>query len=139
MFIAAYDPGLTTGYARVAINEPEERYGGNVVPFRVVDARPLSFKEQIDDTLTRMDTVRIVEDFVGAGHRTVEAIHTLKLVGYLQHRVNPFGDVIMQSPQRRKAFVSKAVELMEEGGFTPSRHAADALAHILYYQYAHKE
>jgi hypothetical protein len=139
MYIAAYDPGLTTGYARVAINEPVERHGGDVVPFRIVSAMALMFKEQIDATLTQMDNVRIVEDFVGSGHRTVEAIHTLKLVGYLQNRPNPFGEIVMQTPQRRKAFVKVAAQLMEKGGFPASRHAADALAHILYYQYTRKE
>ena len=137
MFIAAYDPGITTGYARVAVNE---RRDSNVAPFSIFRAEPLLLKPQIDQTLASYeDDVRIVEDFVGSGHRTPEAIHTLKLVGYLQHTPNPWGTTVVQAPQRRKAFVSEAARLMEEGGFPESRHAADALAHILYYLYIHKE
>ena len=136
MIVSAFDPGVTTGYALATF---DERYDGNVVPFRLIDAKPVIMIEELHLLVDQEDDVRIVEDFVGAGHRTPEAIHTLKLVGYLQHTPNHAGIVVVQSPQRRKAFVSKAIELINDKGLAPSKHAADALAHILYYKYTLEE
>ena len=128
MIIAAYDPGRTTGYAQVAVDRQ-----GSIASLSVDHVSQLQGVHAVLDQMARDQSdvdIVIIEDFIGAGPRTSDAIYTLKLVGLLEYGFShPL--VIMQNPQVRKAFVSQARELLEARH--KERHGADALAHILAY------
>lgn len=139
MLVAAFDPGLTTGYA---LADFAERDGSDVVPFRLL--RACAF-EDIHAVLgaVEMDRhdVRVVEDFVGAGPRTREAIHTLKLVGALQYwnYTSLAVQTVMHQPQWRKGYVAAASDLLRQHPtLAYNKHAADALAHIFAYHARNK-
>lgn len=138
MLVAAFDPGLTTGYA---LADFAERDDNPIVPFRLLAACSL---DTVEDVLWEADStisdVRIVEDFVGAGMRTREAIHTLKLVGALQYwNLFERGRAVLHQPQWRKAYVDIAAQVLREHPLCSyNKHAADALAHIFAYHARHK-
>lgn len=126
MIVAAYDPGRITGYAQVALDRQ-----GSIASLSVTAVDQFYdvawVRKQLATDIAIADII-IVEDFIGAGPRTSDAIFTLKLVGYLQHTVTD-ARLVMQNPQVRKAFVTQARELLEARH--KDRHGADALAHIL--------
>jgi hypothetical protein len=131
MIVAAFDPGRVTGYARATIGD--ERVDG-VYPLISFGAKQLNTWEHVHHNLFADEWVdiMIVEDFVGGGPRTTDAIHTLKLVGLIQYGRRDI-PVIVQPPQFRRAFVEEARQLLEAKH--KHRHGADALAHILYWRY----
>ena len=130
MLVAAFDPGLTTGYALADFGG---RDGSSVVPFRLLTAQVLTCVEEVIAQAAPFTDVLIVEDFVGAGQRTREAIHTLKLVGYLQYRyfLDPATRTVLHQPQWRKGYVAAASDLLRSHPtLTYNKHAADAVAHL---------
>ena len=134
MLVAAFDPGLTTGYALADFGG---RDGSNVVPFHLLDA---GHTEYIGVTINRAwhfrPDVLIVEDFIGAGQRTREAILTLKLVGALQflEYSSDAWKTVMHQPQWRKGYVAAASDLLRSHPtLTYNKHAADAVAHLFAY------
>lgn len=138
MIVAAYDPGVTTGYAvadvRDRLSDPHIIALGALEDINAV-RHAVSVLEPSYDV-----RVRIVEDFIGGGSRTREAIHTLKLVGFLELADNGTTLTIESHvPQWRKAFVTEAQALAEAQGFrSAGRHGVDALSHILYYNFRQK-
>lgn len=134
MLVVAFDPGLTTGYALADFGG---RDGSNVVPFHLLEA---GSTEYIGVTLNKAlyynPDVLIVEDFVGAGQRTREAIHTLKLVGalqFLEYTTDRWRTVVHQ-PQWRKGYVAAASDLLRSHPTIKyNKHAADAVAHLFAY------
>lgn len=73
----------------------------------------------------------VVEDFIGSGPRTHEAILTLKLVGGVIGMALAFEiPYRVQYPQFRKAFVAQAQRMLPKDA---TIHEADALAHVLAY------
>lgn len=134
MFVAAFDPGRTTGYAQVAFGK---QGADGVRPLLTVFTKQLASVDEVRDQmmLTRMADVIIVEDFIGSGPRTADAVFTLKLVGLLEYGF-PNTTVIMQNPQRRKPFVSIAREMLNAQH--KDRHGADALAHILSWHHTYQ-
>jgi len=135
MLVAAFDPGLTTGYA---LADFAERDDNPIVPFRLIAACALATPHEVVQWATaKKPGVLIVEDFVGAGPRTREAIHTLKLVGYLQYLYTNgmLTETVRHQPQWRKAYVALASQVLREHPtIAYNKHAADALAHIFAYQ-----
>ncbi len=132
MIVAAFDPGRTTGFAQAAFGK---QGADGVRPLLSVSTKQLSDVSAVRDQmlLARMADIIIVEDFIGAGPRTSDAVFTLKLVGLLEYGF-PNTTVIMQNPQRRKPFVAMAREMLNAQH--KDRHGADALAHIFAWHYA---
>jgi hypothetical protein len=134
MLVAAFDPGLTTGYA---LADFAERDDNPIVPFRLISAYPLdSPADVVRKANESWADIIVVEDFVGSGPRTREATHTLKLVGYLQYfNITHFtSKTILHQPQWRKGYVALAEQVLREHPLCQyNKHAADALAHIFAY------
>lgn len=138
MRVEAFDPGLTTGYAIAILGDhttvPQIVSLGAQTPTEVTDV--------VNHISYVPPDVRIVEQFVGAGHRTTEATTTLKLVGFLSLgagiKSTSLTEIREHVPQWRKAFVAAATALCKEQGFSYNKHAVDALAHILYFDYVRK-
>ena len=134
MLVAAFDPGLTTGYA---LADFAERDDNPIVPFRLLAAHPIESVSDVVGIAYQTGTgVLVVEDFVGAGMRTRDAIHTLKLVGFLQHLYTNSLTVqtVVHQPQWRKGYVALAEQVLREHPLCAyNKHAADALAHIFAY------
>jgi hypothetical protein len=79
--------------------------------------------------MMKVPSTVVIESFPGGGPRTKEATHTLQVLGFIRYYAALLGlPVVMQTPQKRLAYVTKAKEMTSE-----SRHAADALAHALAY------
>lgn len=116
MRVVAIDPGLTIGVAEVTTN-----------PLRVVTFATDDPIEVVTFLTGTYDAV-VVENFVGGGPRTKEAIHTLKVLGFVQYYAQFLGlPVTLQQPQMRKHKVSEAKSLLK----TATPHEIDALAHAL--------
>lgn len=118
--IISIDPGYTTG---VAIVSP----GGELISSRLFEK-----KDALDILYlirTKQPSVIIIEDFVGSGPRTKEAIFVLKLIGSVigVSYLEPVA-VILQVPQFRKPLVSEAEALAPAG---TSKHIIAAYAHAL--------
>lgn len=121
MRLIAVDPGLTIGVAEVRVGARGER---NVVQTFQTDD-PLA----ATNSICRADVV-VVEDFVGGGPRTKEAIHTLKVCGFVEWYARLLGvTVVLRQPQFRLHKVTEATALVGPG----APHAVDALAHALSY------
>jgi hypothetical protein len=124
MFIVAFDPGETTGIAGL------ETVNQNLHGFQTRDiADVASALYRVRQWCEEGETVMVLaENFVGGGYRTTAAINTLKVLGFIEHFCTTSGvPVLIRAPQLRKAYVSKAKELVGDV------HAADAVAHILSY------
>jgi len=119
--ILAIDPGVTTGIAIA------DEY--SIHPY--VALNPNDIARTLDRYVGSTDTV-LIENFVGGGYRTPEAIVTLKILGFAEYhaRHNRGALTILRAPQLRKPYVQTAKSLF---GPDESRHAADALAHIISY------
>jgi len=124
MFIVAFDPGETTG---IAETDTESKV---VTGFQTRDASDIHelLKRQRGRMYRGQSVLVLAENFVGGGYRTTAAINTLKVLGFIEHFCTTSGvPVLIRAPQLRKAYVSKAKELVGDV------HAADAVAHILSY------
>jgi hypothetical protein len=124
MWIVAFDPGETTGIAEL------DTESGHVhaVQTRNVSEIGAALNAARSRAESGENVLVLVENFVGGGYRTKAAIHTLKLLGLIEHFCTLFGlRVFVQPPQFRKAYVSKAKAVVGDS------HAADAYAHILYF------
>ena len=124
MYVLAIDPGLTTG---VALVTPE----GELEESKLLYS-PKEVVEYIDDFWESPTPVRVVvEDFVGAGPRTTEAIFVLKLIGGVEATCVLNGlPLVVQAPQVRIPLHSDAERRAPKG---TSKHVIDAYAHALAY------
>jgi hypothetical protein len=119
--ILAIDPGDTTGIALV-----------DAVTGELVTGYEAYTTRQVVETV-RLCWLRpvhvVIEDFIGAGPRTKEATHVLKLIGNIQAAAT-LGDLVWdeQVPQMRLPFVDTA---RTRAGKGISRHIIDAYAHAL--------
>lgn len=114
--VLAIDPGGTTGLARVSLR-------GRLIS----SIGTKKFETIIGYILLTSPSVVIIEDFIGSGPRTKEAIMVLKLIGKIEGACLVFGfPVVMQNPQTRKPYLS----IIEE---TITVHEKDAFAHALAY------
>lgn len=122
MRICGIDPGRETGLVifDTALDD-------------VTDFASCRSREDIVAFLAKGDCpVVVVEDFLGAGPRSADAIFTLKLLGFVEGVCQVLLNIIVefQPPQWRKAFLDKA-----QGFFRvhKERHMKDALAHVFSY------
>jgi hypothetical protein len=117
MNILAVDPGITTGIA--FISETGE----------LLQAGTATYEETLDRVHAQQDCIIVVEDFIGAGPRTKEAIFVLKLIGGIVAICHVDSlRCIIQAPQVRIPFVPEA---KDRAGLKVSKHAIDAYAHGL--------
>ena len=115
----AIDPGGTTGLARVSLR-------GSLLS----SITTTKFETIIGYLLLTSPNVVIVEDFIGAGPRTREAIQVLKLIGKIEGVCHIFGfPVVMQNPQMRKPYLA----VIREQKLSITTHEKDAYAHALAY------
>lgn len=133
--ILSIDPGVTTGII-AASDWALEPYAVQTVPeiIRIVDR---SFER---------NSIVLIENFIGGGYRTQEAVGTLKTLGFVEHYLRSVKgvDVIIRPPQYRKPYVRTAtriLNLLPENPLTQAQsvHAADALAHLLSFIKEHPE
>ncbi|MGH2562777.1 MAG: hypothetical protein ACRDJH_27265 [Thermomicrobiales bacterium] len=81
-------------------------------------------------SFSAVDITVVVESFPGGGPRTTPAIHTLKVLGFVEYYARLLGlPVVLQVPQQRKWKVQEARQLLDKKDV----HAIDALAHALAY------
>lgn len=125
MYILAIDPGLTTGIALIdETGDLQECKTMSTVTDVII---------YIDDFWESPEPLRmvIVEDFVGAGPRTKEAIFVLKLIGAIVATCILNGTkYIEQAPQVRLPLHPDAQRRAPIG---TSKHVIDAYAHALAY------
>jgi hypothetical protein len=119
MLILAVDPGLTTG---VAVYDAE--HSQLLATLETKD--PLKVGSLILG-YELFNTTVVVENYVGAGPRTAEATHTLQVLGFVRWYAAMLGlPVVVQAPQQRLPYVTRATELAPK-----TKHAAAALAHAI--------
>ena len=127
MIVAAVDPGLTTGLASY-----ETAYDLVLGTKETTDPVEVGwYLDWLRDTAEADgdDVVVVVENYLGAGPRTAEATHTLQVLGFVRWYAAMLGlPVVVQAPQQRLAYVTRATELAPK-----LRHAGAALAHALAY------
>jgi hypothetical protein len=122
LVVLAIDPGITTGIAYTDITGKLRQYMITDLPITVLNRVQLFRDTQ---------AVVVIEDFVGAGPRTKEAIHVLKLVGGVTAVCYLFKiRCVIQVPQQRKPLLYEAVKRAPVG---TSKHVIDAYAHALAY------
>lgn len=125
MHVIAIDPGLTIGLASVEV------FRGTLAIHVHQTTGVLEAENWIESHIYR-NTVILVEEYVGSGHLTKEAKHTVEVLGFFKHRFNEY-PMNLPVPQARKAHVSEAQHFITELGVTEGPHNADALAHALTY------
>jgi len=120
MRVCGIDPGRTTGLVVCDVSG---------VVIQALDVRD---RESLVEFLTTHNPdVLVVEDFLGSGPRSADAIYTLKMLGFIEgcsHYLGMFH--VMQPPQWRRAFLDKAQLVFP---YHKQRHCKDALAHVLAY------
>jgi len=129
--LVGIDPGVTTGVCLA-----HELKGA----IQAIDAKQIIRLDVLISWLDSLPTLAacIVEDYIGAGHRTTHAVHTIQTIGAIRGWAVRRGQTItMQPPQWRKAFVESARKMLSvrHGG----RHKADALAHILAHEFRRRK
>jgi hypothetical protein len=125
MQVIAIDPGLTIGLASVEV------FGGTLS----IDVHQTADVLEAENWIERhmcWDPVILVEEYVGSGHLTKEAKHTVEVLGFFKYLFNGH-PMNFPVPQARKAHVSEAQHFITELGVTEGPHNADALAHALAY------
>jgi hypothetical protein len=76
----------------------------------------------------------VIENFIGGGHRTKEATISMQALGYFYFRLQERDNAVqLQVPQWRKAYVSRAAELLLPD-YPDAHHSIDALAHCLCFE-----
>ena len=116
--IMAIDPGYSTGAVIIGLD-------GNMVGGREIETE----EEVLDWIIGSRPNLVIIEDFVGAGPRTKEAITVLKFIGKIIGLCYVIRiPVVMQAPQVRIPLHHDAEELLPKG---TSVHIVDAFAHAL--------
>ncbi len=121
MFILGIDPGESTGLALCS-------FSGALIKTHTVKTL-----DYIAGFLEYKNLSQVViEDFIGSGPRSREAIQVLKLIGAIEGicfiKKLPLA---IQAPQQRKPYLAKARVLAEQQ--SKSLHEIDAIAHVLAY------
>lgn len=122
--ILSIDPGLTTGVGFVRI------YDGELVSqYLITYVHELAKLVQQTGMNKSQPSFCVIEDFVGAGPRTLEAIYVLKLIGRLEANCE-FVDMpyALRSPAMRLPLVHDAEKRVNRG---TSPHVIAAYAHAL--------
>ena len=123
MKVLAIDPGISTGMAWVSDE-------GELIASVVTDSK--SHILQLLQEFAHSDYTVVIEDFVGAGPRTKEAIFVLKLIGFVTAVCLIYEYPLhLQVPQQRLPLLSEAKQRAPKGAII---HAVDAYAHALAYQ-----
>lgn len=137
MHVVGIDSGLTIGMAHLVRGGTAEvlEFSSPVQAWDWMSVVYVTY-----DPYTRV----AVEDFVGSGPRSAEITATIKQVGFFQHGLELKGwRHDMQDPQRRKAFLREAAELLglpgPVGTGHPMVHKQDALAHALRCAHEHRK
>lgn len=121
-FILAIDPGGTTG---IAVKDRGDQYNTFVC----------KDEEELWELFRSPPTLVIIENFVAEliskyGLYTVQLVGGVKALCYL-HNI----PLVIQMPQKRIAFVKEAKQKLKDQGYRFEIHEADALAHLLAYEY----
>lgn len=120
--VLAIDPGMTTGLALVSFQG---------VLLHVTTDNFKTFEGVAHYILDNTIDVVVIEDFIGAGPRTKEAIFVLKLIGKIEGVCYTQGiPVVMQNPQVRKPYMLMVRNNLKKA---ISKHEEDAYAHALAY------
>ena len=125
MIMMSVDPGGTTG---IALFENDNLVDAITVPGSDHDKLANVFMHWIPNVL-------VIEDFIGNGPRSVEAISTLKLIGMFEgFSILKGTRFVVQQPQKRKPYLLRASTILTKRFESPVRiHAVDAIAHGLAY------
>lgn len=128
------DPGITTGFALWDCEQHTLVNSGTIQGWQLCYELLRSTKLLAVDG---RELQIVVEDFVGGGLRSVPAIHTLQLLGFITGVCEAVLDLpcAIQAPQLRRPFLTEAKVLVPNEN---SVHARDALAHILYFLWRDK-
>lgn len=120
MHIIAVDPGLTSGYATYK-DDKNFSYG---------QTQNSEYLLHWLDTVVMPGDVVIIENYLSAGHLTVEAKETIKLVGLLEGFVKWRFDnhVELVPPQRRLSAVTHATQVIGDHAKNLHRDGRDAIA-----------
>ena len=122
MSVCGIDPGRTTGLVHCSNSG------------KILCAQAAREHKDIVEFLRQLDsetTVVVMEDFLGSGPRSADAIFTIKLLGFVEGCCHLMGlELIVQPPQWRKAFLDKAQMHFR---VHKERHCKDALAHVYSY------
>jgi len=120
--VLSIDPGVTTGVALVQI------YDGKLLETHIItDVHELS--RLVQRVGLEMSVFGVIEDFVGSGPRTNEAIFVLKLIGRLEAICESVDmPYVLRAPQARIPLVNEAKKRTERG---TSPHIIAAYAHAL--------
>lgn len=122
--VLAIDPGKSIGVAYVS-------YLANEGKLEITTKTVFSFEDFFDYFKRIFPDVVVIEDFIGAGPRTKEAIMVLKLIGKIEGICFLLKTpVIIQNPQMRKPYLFKVQKHLKS---IVSKHEEDALAHALAY------
>jgi len=98
MLVLGIDPGVTTGIALYDDESSSVVYAKDVQSPVIVYEVLQTF---LEETVT--DKAIIIESYVGAGPRTQEAVHTIKMVGFVEFLCQSWGlTLFSQAPQQRK-------------------------------------
>ena len=123
------DPGKTIGYAKVSFE------GSSLVEVLVSQERrdDWSTFESYPLGLVSSCMVLVIEDFVGAGHRSKESNLVLKMIGAFELTAKQEGlEYVLQPPVVRKKYLKLAEDLYrQEFGREVCNHGKDAFAHVL--------
>ena len=129
MSIIAIDPGITTGMVVI------ERHA--IYPYSATTTEELAryLQWHTGDGLTG---IALIENFIGGGYRTAEAVGTLKTLGFCEYYLRymssyPHPDVVLRAPQLRKPYVQTAKRILDSFAPEYTIHTADALAHVISY------
>lgn len=127
------DPGRTIGYAVVHVEKEDD--GFKITKLEVGQERQEDWKTYDSYPLTLVSEVDLmaIEDFVGAGIRSNESNHVLKMIGAFEliAKMNSI-KVLVQAPAKRRKYLKVAEKLYKKHfGRNPPGHGQDALAHAL--------
>lgn len=130
--ILAADPGVSTGIA----------VKNNNMYFTCTLSEEDIDNGKLRDLISKSDII-IFEDFMGYKSHGMKVsaagFFTVRLIGKIQEQCNANNkEIIRRLPQNRIAFLTKAKQMLKSGKVAcirPTRHEADALAHLLSFEY----